>query len=143
MDDIIVQVAMKAIIAAPDGSILVLREAADNSGRTHPGKYEVPGGRLEAGETPQEALRREVSEESGLKVTIGKPVAIGEWRPVLKGKTHQIIGMFLQCTTDTKTVRLSDEHDDFQWIQRSQINDFVILQSDRMAIEAYFNGVTP
>jgi 8-oxo-dGTP diphosphatase len=134
---------MKAVIVAPDGSVLILQEAAHNKGRTHPGKYELPGGRMEPGETIEQALTREVQEEAGLTVTIGAPVSIGEWRPVLGGVVHQIIGMFLHCKTDTKEVRLSDEHDDFQWIKETQINEFAILDADKNALESYFNSIRP
>ncbi|MBA3794538.1 MAG: NUDIX domain-containing protein, partial [Rubrobacter sp.] len=39
--------------------------------RNERGEWELPGGRLEAGETPQECVVREVLEESNLKVRVG------------------------------------------------------------------------
>jgi 8-oxo-dGTP pyrophosphatase MutT (NUDIX family) len=50
-------------IVRDDGHVLLVRRADD-------GNWELPGGRVEVGETTAEALRREVFEESGITVAI-------------------------------------------------------------------------
>ena len=56
-------------VGAPDRIILQRR---DEPGEVVQGLLEIPGGRWHAGESPEQALRREVSEETGLEV-----VAVG------------------------------------------------------------------
>lgn len=54
------------VIKRPDGRYLITRRVATKEWA--PGAYEVPGGGVRAGESSEEAVRREVSEETGLDV---------------------------------------------------------------------------
>jgi 8-oxo-dGTP diphosphatase len=55
-----------------EGCVLVCRRRQD---QRHPGKWEFPGGKVEAGETPAEALARELEEELGVRAVIGTELA--------------------------------------------------------------------
>ena len=65
-------VAMKAFIVH-DGKVLILRESPKDTERTNVGKYDVVGGRVKLGQRFDESLLREIHEETGLAVKIGKP----------------------------------------------------------------------
>lgn len=54
-----------AVITRPDGRFLLGQRAP---GTFYPGYWEFPGGKVEAGETPRQALIRELSEELGIAV---------------------------------------------------------------------------
>lgn len=54
-----------AALIAPDGRVLVQLRPA---GKTMAGLWEFPGGKVEAGETPEAALVRELAEELGIRV---------------------------------------------------------------------------
>ena len=56
-----------AVITRPDGSFLLGQRAP---GTFYPGYWEFPGGKVEPGETPRDALVRELNEELGLEVEI-------------------------------------------------------------------------
>lgn len=63
---------MSAGIIHRDGKILVGQRRA---GDRHPLKWEFPGGKVEYGETPQEALVRELEEELRIDATVGCELA--------------------------------------------------------------------
>lgn len=137
--DLVLHVAAKAVIINAKGEVLILREA---SAATHPtntksGRYQLPGGRLKPGEGFEAGLRREVSEETGLDIAIGKPLLVGEWRPVVQGRPRQIIGVFVAARTNTKAVRISGEHDDYRWIDPANRIDYDIVPPDWEAIDAF------
>src|SRR5476651_46059 len=112
---IIQRIATKALIINDKGQMLFLREASTYEEGTNIGRYHLPGGRLNPGEAFLDGLKREVDEETGLQVEIGKPIYVGEWRPVIKGVQNQIVAIFFMCKPLTENVRLSQEHDDYKW----------------------------
>jgi len=66
---------MKRVVAAvieQDGKLLVCQRTRH---QTMPLKWEFPGGKIEEGEQPRDALRRELEEELGLHATVGEEIA--------------------------------------------------------------------
>ncbi|WP_284155142.1 Nudix family hydrolase [Sulfuricystis thermophila] len=64
-----------AVILRADGSFLLGRRAP---GTYYPGYWEFPGGKVEAGETPHDALVRELAEELGIEVIAATPWIVRE-----------------------------------------------------------------
>ena len=67
-----------ALIEDRDGRFLITRRAMDK--KWAPGSWEIPGGGVRAGETPLQAVCREVLEETGLNVTACPPEVIYSYR---------------------------------------------------------------
>src|SRR5436305_13950992 len=66
---------MKQVVAAlilKDGKVLVCQRTRHQS---MPLKWEFPGGKIEEGEQPRDALRRELEEELGIDARVGHEVA--------------------------------------------------------------------
>ncbi|MCD4666214.1 NUDIX domain-containing protein [archaeon] len=70
-------VATKAFIFHK-GKMLILRESSKYNDGTQTGNYDVPGGRVKPGQRFDESLLREIKEEIGLNVKIGKPFNVEE-----------------------------------------------------------------
>lgn len=76
------------------------------------GDLDLPGGRVERGETAESALKREIGEETGLKVAIHDPVH--QWS-FHKTRGRLINGITFQCGYLNGKVKLSDEHKRYFW----------------------------
>ena len=59
-------VSVKGVLAAPSGEIVLLMNERE--------EWELPGGRIETGESSVECLVREIREELALEVTVGAPL---------------------------------------------------------------------
>ena len=136
-DKMILDVAAKALIVNQKGEVLILRESSVHDTNTQVGLYQLPGGRLDKGESFFDALRREVMEEVGLEIEPIRPLYVGEWSPVMKGVTHQIVAIFILCKTKTTKVRLSDEHDAFKWIDPKDHKKYKFADPDWDVIDTY------
>lgn len=128
-------VAVKGIIRHQD-KILLIREAPGD-GRVNPGKWDLPGGRIALGEHPADGLRREIMDEVGLEVQIGKPIWLDEWRPRIDGLQRQIVGVFLSCKAKTIEVKLNEDHDEFRWTKLEDTKKLPLMSAAAAALEAY------
>ena len=135
------RIATKAVIVDDQGRILIIREANTYVEGTNIGRYHMPGGRINPGEPYLEGLAREVREETGLTVKIGQPIYVGEWWPEIKGVKNQIVAIFFVCQYTGGKVKLSEEHDDFQWIKPEDANKFDLMSPEDKVIEAYVTAL--
>jgi 8-oxo-dGTP pyrophosphatase MutT (NUDIX family) len=139
-DELVSQIAAKAVIVDKDGKILILREAAGYADGTNTGKYHMPGGRLEKGETYWEGLAREILEETGLEAEPQFPLHIDEWRPIIRGVPHHIIAVFTVCKLKgSATARTSSEHDEALWVDPRKAKDHPLLPAEAKAVQAYID----
>jgi len=132
-------VAMRAFVKFGD-KILILRESSDYKEGANASRYDVVGGRITPGERFDESLLREIKEETGLEVKVGKPFTVAEWRPIVRGEQYHVVGTFFECEALSDKVVLSKDHDDYQWIKPEEYKNHNIIRNLKKVFEAYLNN---
>lgn len=130
--------ATKAFIVH-DGKILLLKESSKYNDGSNEGKFDVVGGRVEPGQKFDESLLREIKEETGLDVQVGRPFFVNEWRPVVRNETWQIIGTFFECFANSDDVKLSDDHSEFVWINPQDYKNYNLINNLIPAFESFLS----
>lgn len=133
------RVAARAVIVK-DAKVLIVREADTYEEGTNIGRWVLPDGRINDDEAFYDGLAREVREETGLNVEPIRPVYVGEWWPVIKDVPHHIVGMYIVCLPRATTVVLSDEHNEYAWVNSDEIDQYHIVSPNDQAIRLALNG---
>ena len=109
-------VAMGAIVeSAKTGRILLLRRPGDADFSA--GEWEHITGRMRQFELPEDALRREVREETGLEVEVVCPLGVFHvFRGPEETADHEVVGVVYWCRADEDRVVTSAEHADHRWV---------------------------
>lgn len=121
-------VATKALIEY-QGKVLLLKESDKYDDGTNVGKFDLVGGRVKPGEHFAAGLKREVKEETGLEIIIKQPFFVSEWRPQVKGKNWQIVGIFFHCQASDDEVVLSNDHNEHVWIDPKDYDNYKLLDN--------------
>jgi len=116
-----------------ENKVLVIRRSSAESYLT--GYYELPGGKVDFGDHPKEALEREFIEEVNLKVIALHPYRVFTYISD-KGNRHTVeLVYFVQLDDDANNIRLSEEHDDFKWISAKKADYLQISDEVKMNIK--------
>lgn len=108
-------IAPKALVCNKDGKCLFLRRS--QSSRHFAGQWEMPGGKMDPGETLEACLLRETKEETGLDIRLNRVLGAAE------GATEKfrLAYIILSATiVGAGPVTLSDEHDACEWFSPKQ-----------------------
>lgn len=129
-------IGVKAFVCNDDGQILLLRLRRNN-------RWDIPGGRVQRGESLDECLRREIYEETQIK-ELGDfrklPIQHSSIRiPVGKSDVGLLYAPHL-CHVAAVDVALSEEHTEFEWVSPSiaaQRLQGICLEISAQALEEY------
>ncbi len=110
-------------IAIRDGLVLVGRR---KPGGELGGRWEFPGGKMEAGETPVETLKREYLEELGVDVEVGERLGVYEFN---RGERRFTLEAW--AVTLSEDAREHPEHDELRWVSREGLAALDLADSDR------------
>jgi nucleoside triphosphatase len=110
---------VSAIIFNPEGKILLCKSHKWGD------KYVIPGGHIELGEKMEEALKREILEETGLNIYDIKLISLKEsiYSDTFQEKKHFIFIDYI-CKTTSRNVSLNDEAEEYQWVDIEEIENY-------------------
>jgi 8-oxo-dGTP diphosphatase len=120
------EIPVKRVVAAlilKNGKVLVCQRTRH---QTMPLKWEFPGGKIEEGEQPRDALRRELVEELGIDARIGEEVA----RIRHEYKSGGAVELRFYVVQDFKGKLENRIFRDVRWAKRSELPSYDFLEAD-------------
>lgn len=110
--------AVRALITDDNGKILILKRSVES--KTNPGKWELPGGKVDQGEPFDKALIREVYEETSLKISLDNVIGASQQNLPLIRAVHIIMtGKIVEGE-----LNLSSEHEGYAWEFFEHLQDY-------------------
>ena len=123
-----------AVIYNDKGDILCARRSENMS---LPGYWEFPGGKIEAGETPQTALIREIKEELHCNITVGQFVEDTTYTYDLF--TVRLVTYFAEISNGTP---IAYEHSELKWVPYKELYSLQWAPADIPAVERVIQQCT-
>ena len=121
----------KVVVLDEKGRCLLLKRSM--SSRGNPGKWDLPGGKVDVGENLEQGLLREVAEETGLTVSLQRVLGAAE----AESPTKRVAYLIFEGSVESGQVHLSSEHDDFTWVERQGLATMDLADQFRKFAQAY------
>lgn len=130
-------VAVGAIIIQQETKKILVTQRANNQD-WHPNEWEITYGRIDQHESPEAGLMREVSEEIGINdLSIVRVLRAWHMYRGPVSADNELVGITFVCTTDTTSVHLSNEHQEYRWVTPQEALDLISVEGIRKDIELY------
>lgn len=82
--------------------------------------WDLPGGRMEFGETAEQTLKREILEELNIEI---EPIKVIDTWNYIHNEKCQITGIIYFSKMLSDSIKLSEEHDGYNWIKFTEIEE--------------------
>jgi 8-oxo-dGTP diphosphatase len=113
-----------AAVLTDDDQVLLCHRTPERT--SFPAVWDLPGGHIEPGESPRQALVRELREELG--ITIGEPSS----PPValVEGEGFEMLVWVIDSWSGTVTNTAPEEHDDLAWLDLEAVGRLLLAHGD-------------
>lgn len=129
------QVSIKGILCR-NNRILFLKTAKK-------GMYELPGGRMDFGESVKQTFEREIKEELGFeKIKMGNLINMWLFTNIRENTNYHFILFDFEFFTDESEIKLSSEHTEYKWIGVKELDEVEIREGHKESIKKYFDTRT-
>jgi len=123
-------VSVAGVIVDDEGRALIIQRR-DN------GHWEPPGGILEHGETIEDGLRREVYEETGLRI---EPVSL---TGVYQNTRRHIVALVFRCRATEGVPHETSETAAFRWIAEGDVDSLMTEAYSQRVLDALSSSTSP
>ena len=125
-------VKVVAGVIEKEGRVLIVRRGAND---TLAGKWEFPGGKIEPGETAEEALRRELREELGIETEIGAFLCSSAYEyPHI---SIELLAYLVKHLSGEMTLHV---HDAAAWVLSDELDGYDFPEANRKVIQEMKKG---
>jgi 8-oxo-dGTP diphosphatase len=124
---------MRTVVAALIGRDSKLLVCQRKRGDSHELQWEFPGGKVESGESPAEALTRELREELDVSATIGDEVYRTQHR--YENSSDELLLIFFRATIDSFASPRNLAFECFEWTDPSLLRNYDFLSADKELVE--------
>ncbi|WP_246053301.1 NUDIX hydrolase [Actinocorallia herbida] len=121
--------SVKGVVVDGEGRVLLLKNERE--------EWELPGGRLEAGEGPAECVVREIEEESGWRVEAGELLDAWVYEP-LAGRFVFIVTHGCALLEGNTGPRISHEHKEIGLFREEEVAGLVMPQGYKDSVARWF-----
>ncbi|MFC9938832.1 MULTISPECIES: NUDIX domain-containing protein [Nocardiopsis] len=112
--------AAGALIRSPEGDVLLVRRAYESDAL-----WGIPGGIVEAEESPLSACRREIAEELGVTATVRGPLVV-DWVPARYPRTAALQWLFrVEVPSEDRFSLQPEELSGWEWVRPGRIPEYL------------------
>jgi 8-oxo-dGTP diphosphatase len=127
---------VRLIVLDASGRVLILRRAADS---TDGGRWCLPGGKIDYGDTVEQAAVRELQEETGLRATHLRFLFYQDSLAPAPGRMH-CVNLYFECGTLGEVV-LNEESVEAAWISREEAPRYQLSFRNDQGLARYWAEV--
>jgi len=133
---IIQKIVLAGVVFNTNNKVLILQRHSNEN--IYPNMWELPSGKREPLEHSQDSLLREIKEETGLDVNIIQPSSIFDYQIDKPTEIRDSTQINFIVTSNSLKVKLSNEHQNFVWISKNEIDDYEMSKETRLVIRNAF-----
>lgn len=134
---IIQKIILAGVVFNKQGKALILQRNENED--IYPGMWELPSGKRELFESSHDTLVREIKEEAGLDIEVVQPCSVFEYKIEKPNEIRDSTQINFIVTSNTLEVKLSEEHQNYAWVSKDEINKYGVSDETKKVIQSAFN----
>jgi 8-oxo-dGTP diphosphatase len=132
MSKALLHVAVGVIFNADKKILIALRSPSAHQG----GLWEFPGGKVEAGESVQQALRRELNEELGIEAVVGDPIV-----QVRHNYPDKSVLLDVWAVKEYSGKLIGKEGQPIRWVAIPELPDYDFPEANQAIVQSLIDGL--